>query len=73
MQPKLPLKTTHLLYECANPKCFYVGSLMTSDDVLWKHFWNSDLQDLDLRGTCPSCGDPLMIWDEGCENGTLPT
>lgn len=61
MQPKMPLGRG-LLYECANPKCFYCEALMTFDEVVWIHYYNHELEDLDLRATCPACGDPLMIW-----------
>ena len=63
MQPKLPLKVG-LLYECANPFCFYEGSLFQMDEVDWVHFWNSEIDDLDLRSVCPSCAEPMMIWSD---------
>jgi len=63
MQPKLPLDNA-LLYECANSECFYCGSLLDMEDVVWKHYWDSRAEDLLLRSTCPSCGDPMMIWSE---------
>ena len=63
MQPKLPL-SVGLLYECANPQCFYVGALLDQEDVVWKDFYNHEIQDMDLRSTCPSCGDPMMIWSD---------
>jgi len=62
-QPKLPLSDS-LLYECANPECFYVGALMTMDDVTWKDVWDSHLQDLTLIAHCPSCSDPMIIWSD---------
>ena len=62
-QPKLPLNVG-LLYECANPDCFYCGSMLDLEDVAWKHYWNHDAGDLDLRAVCPSCGDPMMIWED---------
>ena len=61
MQPKLPM--FNVMYECGNPDCFYVGSLLTLEDVSWRDVWNSNLQDLDLIPICPSCADPMMIWD----------
>ena len=60
MQPKLPLGG--LLYECANPDCYYCGSLMGLEDVTWKDVWNSQIGDLDLIPMCPSCNEPMMIW-----------
>ena len=63
-QPQLPLKVG-LLYECMNPKCFYVGALLKASDVVWKHFWNTNIEDLDLRATCPSCSEPMAIWKGG--------
>ena len=51
-----------LLYECANPECFYVGSLMKREEVVFKTYWDHDLEDLLPRATCPSCADPMMIW-----------
>lgn len=64
MQPKLPLRDVGLLYECANPDCFYCGSLLDTNDVVWKYYWNSEIEDLDLRSTCPSCSEPMMIWSD---------
>lgn len=63
MQPKLPLDVG-LYYECANPDCFYLGALLDMEDVVWKHYWNSDIGDLDLRSVCPSCDNPMMIWSD---------
>ena len=62
-QPLLPLNVG-LLYECANPECFYCESLLSLEDVVWKHYWNSEIGDLDLRSVCPSCGEPMMIWED---------
>jgi len=72
MQGNLPLLNAGLLYECANPDCFHVGTLLTLDEVDWKDFWNSEIEDLDLRSVCPSCKQPMMIWD-GEENGKIQT
>ena len=63
MQPRLPLNV-ELLFECANPDCFYCGSLIGVEDVSWIHFWNSEIEDLDMRSVCPSCNEPLMIWED---------
>lgn len=63
MQSKLPFRDG-ILYECANPECFYVGTLLSFEDVVWKHYYDSTLEDLDLRPTCPSCGDPMMLWHD---------
>lgn len=68
MQPKLPLRGLGLKYECLNPDCFYCGSLMGVHEVRWVHFWNSQIEDLDLRSTCPSCHDPLAIWDDDTDD-----
>ena len=62
-QPKLPLNTS-LLYECANPECYYCDALLDMEDVTWKEIWNSELRDLDLIPHCPSCNEPMMIWSE---------
>lgn len=67
MQPKLRLNVG-LLYECANPECFYVEALMSFDEVSWVHYWNHDLGDLDLRAVCASCREPLMIWHDSDED-----
>ena len=69
MQPKMPLNVG-LLYECANPDCFYCGSLLDMNDVEWVHYWDSDLDDLSFRSVCPSCREPMMIWNGGDDNGT---
>ena len=68
MQPKLPL-SAGLLYECANPDCFYCGSLLDLEDVVWKDYWDSSIEDLSVRATCPSCSDPMMIWSD--DDGTF--
>ena len=64
IQPKLPLSGVGLKYECANPECFYCGALMDLEDVVWKDYWSPELKDLTLVPFCPSCNDPMMIWDE---------
>jgi len=64
MQPKLPLRGTHTLYECLNPQCFYDGALMDAEDVLWGYKWNAEIGDLDLLPRCPSCRDYLVPWNE---------
>jgi len=64
MQPKLPLAKIGLRYECANPECFYVGALMNFEDVTWKDVWDSHIGDLEHVAHCPSCADPVMIWEE---------
>jgi len=53
-----------MCYECLNPQCFYVGALLGANDVVWKHFWNSAIDDLDFRPQCPSCNEPMATWDE---------
>lgn len=63
MQPRLPY-TAKLLYECANEACFYCGALLPTEDVAWKDFWNSEIGDLDFRAICPSCREPMMIWED---------
>jgi len=72
MQSQLPLRLDGVLYECANPECFYVGTLLTMHDVVWKDFWNTSLQDMDVRPVCPSCSQPMMHWD-GENDGTTTT
>lgn len=64
IQPKLPLKGTGLLYECANPECFYCGTLMSMEDVSWAEYWDTSAEDLLLRSVCPACREPMMIWEE---------
>ena len=71
IQPLLPLKTG-ILYECLNPECFYCGSMFTFEDVEWKHFWNSELEDLDFRPVCAACGDPMAHWEDD-DNGKTQT
>ena len=66
LQPKLPIYG--VMYECANPDCFYCESMMTFEDVTWKPLWNSEIEDLDLVPHCASCGEPMMIWRD---DGTL--
>lgn len=73
MQPKLPLVADRILYECANPDCFYCGSLLDRTDVKWVHFWNSESEDLDFRAVCPACNDPMMIWDDDDDTMDAPT
>jgi len=68
MQGNLPLDTG-LLYECANPDCFYVGSLLNLHEVTWKDYWDSRFEDLLPRSTCPSCAEPMMIWE--AEDGKI--
>jgi len=63
MQSNLPLDVG-LLYECANPKCFYVGSLLTMHETNWKEYWDSTFEDLIPRPVCPSCQQPMMTWEE---------
>ena len=63
MQPKLPLNVG-LLYECMNPQCFYVGALMRAHEVKWVHYYDHELEDLELRSVCASCAEPLAIWHE---------
>lgn len=53
-----------MCYECLNPDCFYNGSLLGVEDVNLEHYWDSTIEDLGLRATCPSCGEPMAIWDE---------
>jgi len=62
MQPKLPL-VADVMYECANPQCFYVGSLFTFEDVEWKHVWDSNIEDLTLSPRCAACSQPMMYWE----------
>jgi len=63
MQGKLPLSRT-LNYECANPDCYYCGTILWLDDVVWKEIWNSEIHDLDCVAHCPSCVQPMMIWED---------
>lgn len=51
-------------YECLNPQCFYEGALLSAQDVCWVNFYNHEIGDLELRSTCPSCSEPMAIWDE---------
>lgn len=60
-QAYLPL--SGLLFECANEDCFFCGSLLPMDEVVWKDFWNSTIADLDVRPVCPSCEEPMMHWE----------
>lgn len=53
-----------MCYECLNPECFYEGSLLGAEDVRWVDYYNHDTELMDLRSTCPSCHEPLAIWDE---------
>jgi len=61
-QPLLPIARQGVLYICLNEACFYVDAVLAVNDCVWKHVWNSDLQDLDLLPHCPSCGE--LIWRE---------
>jgi hypothetical protein len=65
-QSHLPIG--RLVYECANPECFFCESLLPMEEVVWKDYWNSTLKDLDVRPACPSCEQPMMSWED--ENGT---
>lgn len=61
---KLPLEhESVLLYECANSDCFYDGVLVDFFDVKWKDVWNSTLQDVEPIPICPSCEEPVMVWN----------
>jgi len=64
MQPQLPLISNGLLYECANPECFHVGSLLRIHECGWQEYWDSEAEDLLLRSVCPSCQQPMMIWSD---------
>lgn len=70
LQPKLPFRNVGLLYECSNTSCFYDGALLKFDEVVWKHYYNHEMEDLDMRSTCPACGDPMMIWHDTDEDTT---
>ena len=63
MQGVLPLNVG-LLYECANPNCFYEGSLLDMENVDWKEYWCHESEDFQLRSVCRSCGNPMMIWSD---------
>jgi len=63
MQGMLPL-STGLLYECANSDCFYVGVLLRMTDVIWKDYYDHREGDLLPLAACPSCVEPMMIWNE---------
>ena len=69
MQLRMPI--ARVMYECANPDCFYCGTLLRYDDVCWDHHWNSEIGDLDLIAKCPSCRQAMMLWDERNQDGTL--
>ena len=53
-----------MLCECANPHCFYCGTLLGVGDVVWREVWDSFLHDLTPVAYCPSCNEPMMYWDE---------
>jgi len=68
MQVKLPLSGIGLLYECANIECFYEGTLINFTDGSYKYVWNSEIGDLDVVPVCPSCLQPMMVWED--DDGT---
>ena len=53
-----------IYYECANDKCFYLGALLKYDEVVLRHVWDSFLGDLTPVAHCPSCNEPMMIWED---------
>jgi len=63
MQGNLPFTDVGLLYECANPDCFYCGTLLSMNEVVWKDYWDRRAEDLLPRSVCPSCYQPMMIWE----------
>jgi len=67
----LPLSGIGLLFECANSECFYCGTLLNFIDCSFKDVWNSEIGDLDLVVICPSCREPLMVWEDN--DGTHET
>lgn len=72
MQLNLPFREG-LLYECANAECDGDGHLWRATEVNWVHFWNSEIDDLDLRSVCPLCSQPMMIWEEEEKDGKIQT
>lgn len=56
------------LYECMNSDCFYCATLSRLEEVHWKEVWNSEIEDLDMIPTCPSCNEPMAFWDYDTES-----
>ena len=53
-----------MAYECGNPHCFYCASLLGLDDVVFRDRWHSEIGDLALVAFCPSCDEPMMVWED---------
>ena len=60
MQPKL--LRSNVTHMCLNKNCFYDQAILDFDDLVWKHLWNSEIEDLDLIPHCPSCDE--VLWRE---------
>jgi len=61
--PNLPLQGPHDLFMCKNKECFYEGSLMGSEEVLWRYKWDYRNEELALAPRCVSCRYWMEEWD----------
>jgi len=65
MQLPLPLERDRALsYECMNPQCFYVETLLSFSDVIFKERWSSEVHDLIMVAHCPACIEPMAHWSD---------
>ena len=59
-----PIEDLPRMYECTFTQCFYYTVLMKHDEVVWKHYWNELVEDLDLVARCPSCNSLMMEYEQ---------
>jgi len=54
--------TSAYVHMCLNEDCFYCETILDFPDVVLKHVWDSNLEDLTLIPHCPSCDE--VLWRE---------
>lgn len=62
-----PVEDLPVLYECCEKQCFYFETLMKTDEVVWKHRWCKQSEDLLLQPFCPSCETQLERYIQDAE------
>ena len=62
LQIRIPLGAG-VKYECLNEKCFAFEHWFSVQELVWKHFWNEKLADLDLLPYCPMCEKVVTCTD----------
>jgi len=60
-QPSLFETSAYSMY-CLNNDCFYLNSLLSVSEAVWKETWSSEIEDLVLVPHCPSCQE--VLWRE---------